>query len=63
MQSGDEYWIAYGLYFQQLKHLMKRGMIAPNPRKEVLKELKRLVEEHHSQGGGVVLMMDANEDW
>ena len=49
-------------HMQQVKHLLKRKIIAPNQRKEVLKDLKRLVEEHHSQGGGVVLMMDANED-
>ena len=50
-------------YMQQVKQLMKKGMVAPNPRKEVLSDLKRMIEEHHSLGGGIVLMMDANEDW
>ena len=31
--------------------------------KERLKDLKRIVEEHHSQGGGVLLMIYANDDW
>ena len=31
-------------HMQQVKHLLKRGMIAPNPRKEVMKDLNRLVE-------------------
>ena len=30
-------------YMQQVKHLMKRGIVAPNPRKELLNDLKRMI--------------------
>ena len=49
-------------YMQQVKHLMKRGIVATNPRKEVLSDLKWMTEEHHRLAWGIVLMMDANED-
>ena len=50
-------------YMQQVKQFMKRGVVAPNPRKAVLNDLRMMIEEHHSSGGGIVLMKDANEDW
>ena len=48
---------------QQVKQLLLKGIITPNPRRETLLELQQLTKEHHKKGGGVVLMMDANEDW
>ena len=50
-------------HMQQIKHLTKKGVVAPNLRKELLSDLKQMIGEHHRMGGGVVLMMDANEDW
>ena len=48
---------------QQVKQLLMKGVKKPDPRREILVEIQRLVKEKHKQGGGVVLIMDANEDW
>ena len=50
-------------HMQQVKQMLLKGIIIPNARIETLLELQQLVKEHHKQGKGVVLMMDANEDW
>ena len=50
-------------HMQKIKQLMKKGVVAPNPRKELLSDLKQMIGEHRRLGVGVVLMMDANEDW
>ena len=50
-------------HMQQVKQLLLKGITTPNPRREKLLELQRLVKEHHKQGGGVLLMLDANKDW
>ena len=48
---------------QQVKKLLLKGVVTPNPRMEMLLDIQRLLKEHHKQGGGVVLIMDSNEDW
>ena len=50
-------------YMQQVKQLLLKGIMTPDPRRVILAEIQRLVKEQHKQGGGVVLMMDTNEDW
>ena len=50
-------------HMQQVKHLLLKGVVIPNPRWETIQDLKKIIMEHHSKGGGVVLMIDANEDW
>ena len=50
-------------HMQQVKQLLLKGVVTPNQRREIFLDIQRLVKEHHKQGGGVVLMMDANEDW
>ena len=48
---------------QQIKHLLKKGVVTPNPRRAILSDLKLMIGEHRKAGGSVVLMMDANEEW
>ena len=50
-------------HMQQIKQLLMKEVTTPDPRREILGDIQRLVKEQHKQGGGVVLMMDANEDW
>ena len=50
-------------HMQQVKAMLKKGVVIPNPKKEILKDLKKMIEDHYKSKGGVILMMDENEDW
>ena len=50
-------------HMKQVKQSLLKGITTPDPRREILAEIQRLVKEQHKQGVGVVLMMDVNEDW
>ena len=50
-------------HMKQVKQLLLKGVVTPNPRREMILDFQHLMKEHHKQGRGVVLMMDANENW
>ena len=61
MQSNNEYRATYGTHMQQVKQLLLKGVVKPKTIWELLQDLKKIIMEHHSTGGGVVLIIDANE--
>ena len=50
-------------HMQQVKHLLQKGMVTPNARKEMIKDLGEMIKEHLSEGRGVILMLYSNEEW
>jgi hypothetical protein len=49
-------------HFQQWHHLRTEGHQNPNPRKQILEDLKTFIHECIKEGCDVCLAMDANED-
>ena len=50
-------------HMQQVNYLLKKGITNPNPRQAILRDMQAIIKEHQNRGGGVIVMMDANEDW
>jgi hypothetical protein len=49
-------------FFQQWHHLRINGHAIPNPRQQILEDLKTFIHESIKEGCDVCLAMDANED-
>ena len=50
-------------HMQQVKCLLKKGTTNPNPCQAILRDMQAIIQEHQNQGGGAIVMMDANKDW
>ena len=48
-------------HWQQVKGLVQRGYERPNPRKQILTDLSKIIQQHQNQDHDIILMMDANE--
>ena len=53
----------YTTYTQQYVSMRKAGILNPDPRKQLLQDLRTLIETKKSEGFRPVLMMAANGDY
>ena len=53
----------YTQFHQERTGLRAKGIKNPDPRKQLLKDLLSLIDEHRLEGYRPILLWDANEDW
>ena len=48
-------------HWQQVQAMIRYGAVAPDPRKQILTDLSRFIDERRNEGSETILMADANE--
>ena len=54
---------AFTAYQQQYTAMREQGILKPNPRKQIWKDLLKLIQSQRTLGFFPVLCLDANGDW